>query len=214
MNIKVEAKEVIECAVIGAGIVGLFTALELIRNGQRVTIYSDNFHELNSKSKTGPALVPRVFMPNHYDWAADQLKHELLAKIAYDYLRESAKLSRYQSVRGIRTYDLANSKDDLKEVVSEYVYDTFEEGHVRFEGRGSQKGVSYSTILTDTAFLAEELRIEILLRGGKLVQKRFNTQEDVLGLKESYIFNCSNSASVYLFNDKELEHRSRVVLEY
>lgn len=118
MNLKVTVHEANECAVIGAGAMGLFTALELIRNGQKVTVYADNLHELNHKTKGKTATVPRHFMPNHYDWSADSLKHELQAKIAYDYLKESAKYSRYQGVRSIRAYDLVTPKEDLKEVVS------------------------------------------------------------------------------------------------
>lgn len=53
-------------------------------------------------------------MPNHYDWSADPLKHELISKISYDYLKESVKASRYQSVRNIKSYDLAHSKEELK----------------------------------------------------------------------------------------------------
>lgn len=85
---------------------------------------------------------------------------------------------------------------------------------MRFEGRDIQKSIHYSTILTDTALLVEELRIEVVLRGGKLVQKKFNSQADVINLKERFIFNCITSSSSYLFNDKELEQQTRVVLEF
>jgi hypothetical protein len=167
LSLKADNREMFECAVVGAGVVGFLTALQLVKYGQRVTIYSDTYHEL--KKSRQPTLVPRVFMPNNYDWSADSLKHELLAKISYDFLKESARISRYQGVRCIKAYDMEHSREDLKEVVSEYVFDAFKETNVRFEGGQAQRTTSYATFFTDTPHFVEELRVEAVLRGVKLV---------------------------------------------
>ncbi len=73
LSIWSDTKEVHQCAVLGAGVSAYFTALNLMKNGQRVTIYNDTFHQLKNSSQ--PSLIPKVFMPNEYDWSSDMLKH-------------------------------------------------------------------------------------------------------------------------------------------
>lgn len=42
------------------------------------------------------------------------LKHELISKLSYDFLRECVELNRYQSVKEVKVVDLVNDQDDLK----------------------------------------------------------------------------------------------------
>lgn len=50
----------------------------------------------------------------------------------------------------------------------------------------------------------EELRLEAVLRGVKFIQRRFNIFDDLLEIKENFIYNCIAGASDYLFGDKDL----------
>ena len=77
-----------------------------------------------------------------------------------------------------------------------------------------ERGVKYSTVLVDSNMYLEELRLEAVLRGAKFVQRRFNTFDDLLELKEDFIFNCITSASGYLFGEKDLEAQKKLVMEF
>lgn len=59
------------CAVIGSGVLGLMTALELIKRGRKVTIYSAEIPELESQEGNGVTsqILPVVWLPNEYDWS-------------------------------------------------------------------------------------------------------------------------------------------------
>lgn len=107
-------------------------------------------------------------------------------------------------MRNIKAYDFVKSIEELREVVTDYIYDTFVEADLRFENKKKEKGVKYSTVLIDSNMYLEELRLEAVLRGAKFVQRRFNTLDDVLEIKEDFIFNCIASASGYLFGEKDL----------
>lgn len=138
-------------------------------------------------------------MPSEHDWSGDSLKHELFSKVSFDFFKESLRVSRFQGVRNIKAYDFVKSIEELKEVVTDYIYDTFVEADLRFENKKKERGVKYSTVLIDSNMYLEELRLEAVLRGAKFVQRRFNTLDEVLGLEEDFIFNCIASASGYLF---------------
>lgn len=183
----------------------LFTAIELMKAGRKVTIYSEKIYELKPKDKNEkPLAMPRIWMPSEHDWSGDALKHELFSKISFDFFKESLRVSRFQGVRNIKAYDFVKSIEELREVVTDYIYDTFVEVDLRFENKKKEKGVKYSTVLIDSNMYLEELRLEAVLRGAKFVQRRFNTLDDVLEIKEDFIFNCIASASGYLFGEKDL----------
>jgi succinate dehydrogenase/fumarate reductase flavoprotein subunit len=96
------------CAVIGSGISGLMTAIELTKSGRLVTIYSEvipQFNQNDSSKLLASQSLPQVWMPNDYDWSEDELKHELISKMSYDFYKVSNSLKRYQSIKKMTVYD-------------------------------------------------------------------------------------------------------------
>ena len=72
VTIYLDATSNIECAVIGAGVNGLMTAIELAKRNRKVTLYSDIIPQLNSKKQeevVGSQVAPSVWMPIEYDWS-------------------------------------------------------------------------------------------------------------------------------------------------
>lgn len=65
------------CAVVGAGVVGIMTAIELVKRGRKVIIYSAEIPELSSKQdgEVTSQMLPVVWLPNQYDWSEDMLQH-------------------------------------------------------------------------------------------------------------------------------------------
>ena len=65
LPLKFEIAKVGECAVLGAGMESLFTAIELMKAGRKVTIYSEKVYELKPKDKNEkPLAMPRIWMPS------------------------------------------------------------------------------------------------------------------------------------------------------
>ena len=125
--------EEVPCAVLGAGIVGLMTALELIKRGRKVTVYSEAIPDLEPKEKPKilSQIMPMIWMPKDYDWSEDMLKHELMSKLSFDFLKESVTLNRYQSLKEITILDAANDPDELKELITSYVGNLIKTTNIR-----------------------------------------------------------------------------------
>ena len=120
--------------MIGSGIIGLMTALELIKKGRKVTVYSSSIPgaETEGTKEIASQILPVIWMPKEHDWSEDLLQHELLTKMSYDQFKESVGLARYQSVKEVTVWDVANDGDDLKEVVSSYVCDMVKPQKINF----------------------------------------------------------------------------------
>lgn len=70
MSVKVEPSKLIQVAVLGSGIVGLITAIELLKKGHRVVIYSENFPkfgEENPNKRLSSQMKAHVWYPAYYD---------------------------------------------------------------------------------------------------------------------------------------------------
>lgn len=91
----------IDCAIVGSGLIALLTAMELVKSGHFVTVYSDRFAkygETNNDKKLASQLDEGLWMPFGYDMT-DKLRHELLCKLSYDYYKDCLKSKRYQSFK-------------------------------------------------------------------------------------------------------------------
>ena len=109
--------------MIGGGIIGLTTALELLKRGYRVTIYAERFSklgELDSKKRLSSQINMHCWYPGHYD-NEDPLKHELLAKLSYDYYKDCINTSRYQSISWANCYSKGPKNEEMQEVVTQFI---------------------------------------------------------------------------------------------
>lgn len=67
----------IDCAVVGSGLIAMLTALELVRSGHYVTVYSDKFAKYGEKDfskKTASQVDEGLWLPFGYD-TTDKLRH-------------------------------------------------------------------------------------------------------------------------------------------
>lgn len=106
----------IDCAVVGSGLIGMLTALELVRSGHYVTVYSDRFAKYGEKDfakKTTSQVDEGLWLPFGYD-TSDRLRHELLSKISYDYYKDCLKTKRYQSFKMATVYEHDATVQQLK----------------------------------------------------------------------------------------------------
>lgn len=69
-NVFVDPTKNPTCAVIGAGIIGLMTAIEITKSGRLVTLYSDVIpqYDTNDSSKLiSSQILPQIWMPDGYE---------------------------------------------------------------------------------------------------------------------------------------------------
>ena len=69
--------DAVQCAILGAGVLGLMTAIQLTKKGKKVTVYAEQIPNLESRTGTHIASgeMSVVWMPKDYDWSEDMLKH-------------------------------------------------------------------------------------------------------------------------------------------
>ena len=192
--------------MIGAGINGLLTAIELSKLKIPITIYAEKITTLGEKVPSrmvGSQICDGVWLPTGDD-QKDLLKHELLTKLSFDYYRECATAKKYQSLSTIDMFDREKSKQDFKKFLPTFLYNKYQSVQLNYGSGENETYTKMNTFKIDSENFLEELRVEAVLRGVKFVEKKFNNREEVLNLKEKSIFNCSGYSSKYLFNDENI----------
>ena len=66
--------------------------------------------------------------------------------------------------------------------MSDLVFDNYRPINMDYGNGQLEQVVAYNTIIVDNALYYEELKTELVLRGGKFAQKSFKTVADVLSL--------------------------------
>jgi glycine/D-amino acid oxidase-like deaminating enzyme len=105
ITLKKESTKTKDVAVVGSGIIALMTTLELLKRGHRVNLYCDKLpiRSVNGKKQVQSAAGLQFWYNGDYD-NCDPLKHELISKLSYDFLRDSLKSNRYQSLSWANVY--------------------------------------------------------------------------------------------------------------
>ena len=75
-------------------------------------------------------------------------------------------------------------------------------------------GKVFKTFKMNTQPFQFTLKSQLIAREVKFVQKRFEKEDDLLGLKEELIFNCCGFGSKYLFKDKDMMPLKGHLIEY
>jgi D-amino-acid oxidase len=196
-----------DCAVIGCGVVGLSTARLLQLRGYNPTIYARDLPPSTTSNVAGGLWEPVSL----YD--DERVTPEFRKQFG-----EASRLAfrRYQSMAGERygvkwlpLYQLRGSpiaaptpnslEGDIEGLYPE----------IRTLGPGEHPfGVPYVkrrySMLIEPAIYLQALIRDFQLSGGKIVVRDFRWTGEVLGLRESTVFNCSGLGARELFGDREL----------
>jgi len=183
-------------AVLGAGVVGLTTAYDLLEKGYEVHIYSDEWSP-NLTSNVAAGIWTPLSFPLDISEEKKDL-HQQMLKIAEERFSKSrGAFPEFVGIKEMAYYRLitdqkaSNTTDSREEVVVH-----FDNGLIKQAYR------SYELAIDGKLFM-EDLYAKVQSKGAVLHQGHFQSVEDLLHLKESTIINCMSLGSRQIFDDQE-----------
>jgi hypothetical protein len=187
-------------AIIGAGLVGLFTAYDLIKRGySNITIYAEKVDQLASHNAGG--LLAPVSMDN------DHAMQPIIDQIGIDAYRFYDDVARNknndfkQGARLVPSYFNSREDSGLEAYVG-IVMSPAKEVILDFGNGTTRKMVAYDDgIYMNTALLMAELHDFINENKIKIVLGKVSSFDELL---EKFIFNCSGLGAIELANDTTL----------
>lgn len=186
-----ERKTQKEICVVGAGVIGLTTALLLLRNGRKVQIIAEDVGgkicSRNAGAIWGPFLSEedeRVF-----DWSFRTLET----------LRELAK----NSATGVKMVDGVLAADYETEMPGWFNLLGQEHEYNEKLPDGYLHGWRYTVPIIDVIEYLKWLEVEIKKFGAKIVQRRVESIESISNVYD-LVVNCTGMGARQLCNDKEL----------
>ena len=202
-----------EFAVIGAGVIGMTTAIRLIETGARVTIYADQFtSESRSARATGVwspssriALAPEVapgFEERWERWARASW-HEHVAAIGLD----------GDPVEFITQYNLARENTQRLRGTRDFLHLDHKVGDLTPDWSTTlpaerpfpeREGRSGPNMIFNVGEYFDRLTRMFLLRGGRMVRRSFPDRASALGLPEPVIVNCMGYGAKDVWGDASL----------
>lgn len=85
---------------------------------------------------------------------------------------------------------------------------------VDFGGGALTEFIEFGTILLNTDVLLQELITEAKLRNIQIVERRFETLEEVMGVKEEVVVNCMGMGAGKVFSDGGMQGKKGHLLVF
>jgi glycine/D-amino acid oxidase-like deaminating enzyme len=202
-----------DVAVVGAGVIGMTTALRLIEAGARVTVYAHEFpSETRSARATGVwSPASRIALGDVADAGFAQ-RWEGWARASYAAHLGSVGLGG-APVEFLPQYNLSGGVEPHADAAHSY----FRTGGVlrdinprwpRLEGEANpfpgHDVRSGETLVFNISEYSDRLTRMFLLRGGRMVRRAFPDRQAVLGLSEQVIVNCMGFGAKAIWGDTQM----------
>ncbi|XP_076642950.1 D-amino acid oxidase 1 [Halictus rubicundus] len=192
-------------AIVGGGVVGLTTALQLqreLRNAE-ITVFASDFEQTVSHVAAGIFRVG-----SSYSGPTEQITREWIGNSYeyYDDLRKSREAAK-AGVTSISGYMFANSSPEtvksqwLEKVVP--IYKNVSEEEFRLVGGNWKYGSFLTTLLTDCTLYLPWARKKLQENGTKLTVKKLNSFAELIP-EWNLIMNCTGFGARSLCNDRRL----------
>lgn len=194
-------------AVLGAGAVGLASAWLLLRHGFQVTVYAKDFPPETTSDKAGAQWTPSWVYDHEAVTPEFRTQFDTACHLSFRAFQHF--LGPTYGVRWIDNYQLAEepfpdrgyfgSQSPIRDLYPD-VHDLpsrlspFDAPYVR----------RFPTMLIEPPVYLEALMRDIVLFGGKGVEQAFDRVDDLLGLPETVIVNCTGLGAGKLFGDEQL----------
>lgn len=191
-------------SVIGAGYMGMMTALQLTEEGHHVTVYADQFPRTNYFYEEGPCITSLaaggLWYPYGVDTGSDAALFTSLQRKSFNYYKNVEDTSKHPGVSTRQVYSFAFQEGrQLPEELGQV-----EPVEVEFGNHRYTPAKKWSTLFIDGSSFLNDLHATAIAKGIAFEQRKFPSIDAVLDLQETTIFNCTGYGSKHLFDDKAL----------
>jgi glycine/D-amino acid oxidase-like deaminating enzyme len=187
-------------AVVGAGVMGLSTARLVQEAGFPVTIYTAALPPDTTSNIAGGQFHPfSVFHPGD---ASPEFMAQYTRATEYSWRRFQIMVGDDYGIRWLPTYVAG---DQLQEQLTPDFPPVNRLLAVREHPFPLDEVVRYDTMYVETGRYLRQMERDVRLAGGKIEVRKFASLNDIAGLPESLVFNCTGLGSRDLFGDAELE---------
>lgn len=184
-------------AVLGAGVVGLATAYDLLEKGFEVYIYSEKWNPNLTSNVAAGSWTPHS-LPSDISPEKKQLHQSMLEIAEKRFLRSTGSDPEFAGVSLMCYYILTPGNSQEVKITN-----PAEEVIVHFDNGTIKNGRKIFRVGLDGKLFMEDLFSKVKSKGAVLQQKHFESIEELLNLKEPVIVNCMSLGSRELFNDEE-----------
>ncbi len=190
-------------AVLGAGVVGLTTAQELLNRGFSVTLYAE--HQLEH---TTSALAGALWLPVGVEFGTSVADQEQKTQIMTTSHEKFQSIDRdLYGVHELTMYEPAGGETE-----DELFGHLFDHGLVQLPEKISsfpfecqaEPGRKFTTDFIHTHQFLSALQCDILSRGAKIRVSKFESANDLQSLDEQILINCLGMGSRKLFSDEQV----------
>ncbi len=202
---KSEARD---CAVIGCGVVGLSTARLLQLRGYNPVIYARELPPLTTSNVAGGLWDPVSLY--HRPNVTPQFRNQFVTAARFAFRRYQSLTGDAYGVQWMPQYSLSNQapfQPAPPESPASDVEPLYPETKVLRAGEHPFQVPfvrrRYSMLIEPAIYLHALMR-DFFAAGGRVVVREFHAPEEVAGLRESVIFNCTGLGARALFQDTEL----------
>lgn len=184
-------------AVLGAGAVGLCTALLLIEEGYRVELF---FHQLSPDTTSD--IAGGLWAPTHLNWDPNS---ELYKRVlTTSWRRFEALESDEYGVFKVPLYECSDSPHPLDPFPAWLAGEGRTVEKLPF-GPASPPGVIWETYLIETSRFLGSMAQEVKRRGGRFTPRFFTDKEEIPSLPHDAVINCLGLGSGSLFGDPKVK---------
>ena len=196
-----------EFAVLGAGGVGLATARLLQRRGARVTIYAKALPPETTSNKSGAQWWPVSVFDR--DKLTPEFREVFLRAARLSYGHFQTMIGDEYGIRWVRNYLLTDEPPPEglllgKESPMRDLYPELRDLRPEEHPFASRHVRQFDTMMIEPPVYLNAMLRDFQIAGGKVVVGELRTKQEIAGLPEPVILNCTGLGSRELVGDQEL----------